>query len=383
MKFTGSAPASILLGTSSSAWASSRVGGRLRNLKISNSNLKTSDSWSHGGEGGGSKSGKGSKGGKGAKGGAINWSHGLGTPSNSEPRGWWPSSTTTKATTTTTTTNSTSTAGSSTSSATGSSTSSATTAATTSATSNTSTTTDTTSAATTTTAAATTTVTPNTSTTTDTTAASTTTTVAATTTVTPNTNTTTDTTTAATTTGTPNTSTTTGTTTEATTTTTEAATTTTTVATTTNPILASSRLRLYWEEGYRWQGSRDETFWCMECNNNCRENDSVYVDVCDRSTRQQFSVVGDTIRPTSNPTLCLTATGYYSEDKPIRIKRCKQDEWDQKFVGFDDNGRFEIQPKGREDLCVSQMHHPKPFERVYPESCSKTRKHDTTYWVKY
>ena len=33
--------------------------------------------------------------------------------------------------------------------------------------------------------------------------------------------------------------------------------------------------------------------------------------------------------------------------------------------------------------CVSQMHHPKNCQRVYPEHCSKTRRHDTRYLLNY
>ena len=32
------------------------------------------------------------------------------------------------------------------------------------------------------------------------------------------------------------------------------------------------RLKLFWREGYYWQESTKETFWCMSCGN-CKEND--------------------------------------------------------------------------------------------------------------
>jgi hypothetical protein len=33
--------------------------------------------------------------------------------------------------------------------------------------------------------------------------------------------------------------------------------------------------------------------------------------------------------------------------------------------------------------CVSQHHHPKDKETLYPEKCSKTRSTKTTYWQVY
>jgi hypothetical protein len=35
------------------------------------------------------------------------------------------------------------------------------------------------------------------------------------------------------------------------------------------------RLRLYWEEGYNWQESSGEKFWCMECDGSCEDGDKM------------------------------------------------------------------------------------------------------------
>mmetsp|Transcript_15283 Transcript_15283/g.32856 ORF Transcript_15283/g.32856 Transcript_15283/m.32856 type:complete len:203 (+) Transcript_15283:2-610(+) len=144
------------------------------------------------------------------------------------------------------------------------------------------------------------------------------------------------------------------------------------------------RLRLYWQRGYYWQESRDEMWFCMECRNKCRNADSIYVDRCSKSSWQQrFVAVGDTLRPAHDPSLCLTTTGY-SEEDPIRVYGCGGSRSDQqRFEGFRAQGKFELQPRGDSKHCVSQMHHPKKFERIYPEECRKTRDHDTTYWVVY
>ena len=47
-------------------------------------------------------------------------------------------------------------------------------------------------------------------------------------------------------------------------------------------------------------------------------------------------------------------------------------------------GRFELQPvTGAGQYCLSQHHHPKEHEVVFPEECKLTRMHDTTYWKTY
>ncbi|KAL7531757.1 hypothetical protein ACHAWF_003898 [Thalassiosira exigua] len=139
------------------------------------------------------------------------------------------------------------------------------------------------------------------------------------------------------------------------------------------------RLRLYWQRGYYWQESSREMWWCMRCRNNCRSGDSVDVDWCGGSKTQRFVSQGETLRPAVDPSLCLTSTGYQTNDRPLRVYRCDGGS-DQRFEGLQDKGRFEIRHRGR---CISQQHHPKEGERVYPEECRKTRDHDTTYWIKY
>jgi hypothetical protein len=141
------------------------------------------------------------------------------------------------------------------------------------------------------------------------------------------------------------------------------------------------RIRLYWERGYFWQETNDEFWWCMECRDSCLDGDSVYIDECDSSIGQKFTFVGDTIRPGYDTSLCLTNMGHTS-DTPMRFMSCTG-ESDQRFEGFETSEKFEFHQKGDSDHCVSLNHHPKSKERVYPEKCSLTRIHDTSYWITY
>ncbi|KAL7432628.1 hypothetical protein ACHAXH_002012, partial [Discostella pseudostelligera] len=102
---------------------------------------------------------------------------------------------------------------------------------------------------------------------------------------------------------------------------------------------------------------------------------------CDSSVCQLFTYVGDTIRPAYDTSLCLTALGY-TRDTPMRFLPCTGDS-DQSFVGMTKGEKFELHQQGDSDHCVSQNHHPKSFERVYPEQCDLTRIHDTSYWITY
>lgn len=104
------------------------------------------------------------------------------------------------------------------------------------------------------------------------------------------------------------------------------------------------------------------------------------IDNCNSSKEQRFIFGGQTIHPSSNPSMCLTADGT-GKGNPIKVKPCNNSS-KQKFEGLKNYGKFELKPNDKEK-CVSQMHHPKAKEIVYPESCKKTRGSDTTYWITF
>ena len=151
-------------------------------------------------------------------------------------------------------------------------------------------------------------------------------------------------------------------------------------STSTHKPIGGFRIRLYWEKGYRWQNDPTERYWCMECRGGCNSGSSIQIDRCDSSTRQKFIAVARTIRPASNPALCLTVTGYSGKGAPVRLRRCNRGS-NQNFMEVRSYGRFELQPQKNHGRCLSQHHHPKRYEVVYPENCSKTRRFDTTYWT--
>lgn len=67
----------------------------------------------------------------------------------------------------------------------------------------------------------------------------------------------------------------------------------------------------------------------MECRGSCRPEASSQVDECWDSTRQKFLTVARTIQPASDPSLCLTATGYAGRLRTVRLHWCCRGAVDQ------------------------------------------------------
>jgi hypothetical protein len=142
------------------------------------------------------------------------------------------------------------------------------------------------------------------------------------------------------------------------------------------------RLRLFWEQGYNWQDSTSERFWCAECAENCSSGSHLQIGKCSEIEKQQWLANGLTIRFAPNPSLCVTSSGF-GINNPLRLHHCNGGN-DQNFYEVKENARFELQPASLlGDRCVSQQHHPKDGEILYPEMCSKTRSTDTSYWQVY
>ncbi|KAL3816444.1 hypothetical protein ACHAXA_001026 [Cyclostephanos tholiformis] len=153
------------------------------------------------------------------------------------------------------------------------------------------------------------------------------------------------------------------------------------------------RLKLYWQEGFYWQGNDEDPVYCMECSssNDCKVGNEIIIKHCSSARDQKFTEVGGTIRPAMDTTLCFTVMGYgRAEDndgdpitEPIQLQSCDGDNSNQKFVGFRNSGRFELGPIGHTDRCLGQAHHPKSYEMIHPKSCATGRIDTTSYWITY
>ena len=147
------------------------------------------------------------------------------------------------------------------------------------------------------------------------------------------------------------------------------------------------RLRLWWSPNKpHWQDTPSEMFWCIECEKDCTKDDKIVIDWCGRSVYQKFHNFAhdQSIRPDVNSNLCFTVTGYGEEELPIVLQECNGSS-NQTFldVPVPDSGKFKLRPKYRSSYCLTQQHHPKAWERVYPEECDRAIKDGTGYWIKF
>ena len=146
-----------------------------------------------------------------------------------------------------------------------------------------------------------------------------------------------------------------------------------------------TQIRLFWHEVYYWQGTREETFWCMQCEGPCEDGQKIKIHHCDYANeRQYFIAVGETIRPLLDTNLCITETGLGREDDPVQLSPCNNGA-SQQFWGYREQGPFQLRPRTGTDLsyCLTQMHHPKAHEAVFPRNCTKAEENDTSLWTTY
>ncbi|CAJ1935187.1 unnamed protein product [Cylindrotheca closterium] len=172
----------------------------------------------------------------------------------------------------------------------------------------------------------------------------------------------------------------------------------------------SFQLRLHWEDGYYWQESREEMFYCMECADcdeyttgdgrdgdcrsrgsssaRCREGHLVWIEWCNRRD-YQFEIIqhynsGSQVR-VHGTDLCFSTV--YNRYLELRV--CNQTDALQLWSPIADTKKFELRPFDQRNLtrddarCLSQQHHPKSEELVGLHSCAEARQDETVYWAEY
>jgi hypothetical protein len=149
-----------------------------------------------------------------------------------------------------------------------------------------------------------------------------------------------------------------------------------------SPPRAGSRLKLYWENGYRWQGETQERKWCMECDGgSCTNGDLVRIEKCDNFNTQFefYRRNGDEAGfQDVKSNFCMRL-----EDKLIKMRRCDSNDELQRFVGSFSSSKFEIKPKTSTRNCLTQQHHPKWGEIIRIYTCDSARDDTTSLWNKY
>lgn len=138
-------------------------------------------------------------------------------------------------------------------------------------------------------------------------------------------------------------------------------------------------LKLYWQQGYRWQGSTTERKWCMKCRSSqCSDGTGIKIARCDKDDeRQHFYFDGSMIRSRKNNDMCLKRYGRF-----IALDGCDNSS-DQSWSNLRTDAPFELQIPGNGSKCVSQHHHPKDGEKLYMNSCKLAQRNKTDKWVVY
>eukprot|EP00980_Cylindrotheca_fusiformis_P013873 scaffold3598_cov115-Cylindrotheca_fusiformis.AAC.9 len=180
------------------------------------------------------------------------------------------------------------------------------------------------------------------------------------------------------------------------------------------------KMRLFWQKGYYWQESWDETWFCVECtkcdsygrkngrdygcekrgngeSENCGEGDMFWVHRCsDRGS--EFNIIdngdlGMQVR-LAGTNLCMgrgaisKETDHFNEHLMQAMKCDKHDKF-QQWAPIKSLSRFELRAfedvdRSEEDaMCVSQLHHPKNEEVLSMFECKLCRIYETRYWEEY
>jgi len=149
------------------------------------------------------------------------------------------------------------------------------------------------------------------------------------------------------------------------------------------------QLKLWWEKGIEWQQSSKEKRWCAECeHSDCKKDDNVVIKECDDGKRDQRWIFSSRkIRSYVSDDLCITARS--GLDGYVSLRTCSSDRDRYQEFDLSDNifRKSQINPRGDDDLCLTQDHHPREGERLKFVDCYVAEKNDkgvhddTSRWV--
>ena len=159
------------------------------------------------------------------------------------------------------------------------------------------------------------------------------------------------------------------------------------------PLLSNVHIKLFWQQGYDWQGEHFERKWCLRCDTgHCNPGVKVLIHQCDL-VNQVFDITpvssnqdtGYLIKTASNvPNMCM-------ERDPVTLNLiymqvCDPTNHMQHWMaqnGTFDSARFQITQKDYTHYCVTDRHWPKDGEDVHMEPCWLAADSDTSYWTTY
>ncbi|KAI2497432.1 Ricin-type beta-trefoil lectin domain [Fragilaria crotonensis] len=138
------------------------------------------------------------------------------------------------------------------------------------------------------------------------------------------------------------------------------------------------------EVGNCWQDEWIERFWCAQCEGtSCNEGDVLNIRACKTGVAaQQFTWIptkGGGRLKVARKDLCLERIG----TNEFELRNCSSTLM-QVLVGFNQYSPFEINPFGNVGKkCLTQDHHPKPYEVLFTGTCDAARRTNTSLWEAY
>lgn len=143
-------------------------------------------------------------------------------------------------------------------------------------------------------------------------------------------------------------------------------------------------LKMHWKVGNCWQDEWIERFWCAQCEGtSCNEGDVLNIRACKTGVAaQQFTWIptkGGGRLKVARKDLCLERIG----TNEFELRNCSSTLM-QVLVGFNQYSPFEINPFGNVGKkCLTQDHHPKPYEVLFTGTCDAARRTNTSLWEAY
>eukprot|EP00978_Attheya_sp_CCMP212_P008185 scaffold19136_cov53-Attheya_sp.AAC.1 len=153
-------------------------------------------------------------------------------------------------------------------------------------------------------------------------------------------------------------------------------------------------LKLWWKGNFScWQFENFDREWCMH-------DRGEYPDIQRCDTRSSMTVtVLENISPKSDKLTQLKMGNKcfervleerWEQKERIDLRTCNPDNPWQWFVFYDasspeERNKFEIRPYTDRTKCITQEHHPKPYEPLFCQRCTQARAsfHRTSWWEFY
>ncbi|GKY93486.1 hypothetical protein MPSEU_000316100 [Mayamaea pseudoterrestris] len=146
-------------------------------------------------------------------------------------------------------------------------------------------------------------------------------------------------------------------------------------------------LKMYWQEGYRWQQETFERKWCMRCDSSqqeCASGRGIYVTNCDADMTTNWEYLnladGSFSLRLRDADLCMQANGFAR----VTVEPCDLSNPSQNWRGVNGvaefNNRFELRAQPYPNDCVTQQHHPRQGEFLYLYPCELPESDTTNFW---